>query len=447
MEQICALALCLLVSLCSARSPVLPSVIPLDCNATQVLPDLAVDLINEDRDEGFVLKPVRIKSVFQQESVKMKGGFIYYLDLDVIETTCSVVSGKKWKECNDDISFHKQVSGQCKAIILIAKPWRILKLLNYNCTLSTVPSSTIVRICPDCPTVIDITDELKEKADLMVQKFNADGNETRYFKVNNVERVRSQWVFGASYFLLFTIKETDCLKTQADVNLAKCNFLKDNEAEVGFCKGNSYTSIEQVEVLDVSCEIYDPTDDDNSNEQCGLGEESSKFDQRKKNHDAKGRGEAGPDRHRHKHGRRHRGHRHHHCHHGHHHKHAHPHHHHHHHHHHHQHMNHTNQHDKSHDHHGHRNHTSEGHGSSSEENNDNKPHEKRTKGSVQIYYLTDDSTKVPTPTISRPPPSPGRHRKYKFDNIDFPNEDSPLKTCPGEPLVDLPQVVQDNVFA
>ncbi|XP_075058330.1 fetuin-B-like [Mixophyes fleayi] len=440
MKQICALALFLLVSLCSARSPpLLPSVIPLDCNATQIQSDLAVDLINEDRDEGFVFKPIRIKSVFQQESTKIKGASIYYLDLDVIETECSVLSGKKWKECDERIPIHEQVTGHCKAIILISRPWRILKLLNYNCTLSTVPSSTIHRMCPDCPTVIEITDKIKEKADLLVQKFNAESNETRYFKVDDIERVRLQWVFGASYFLLFTIKETDCLKTQADVNLANCNSLKDHEAHVGFCKGSSFISRDQVELLSVSCEIYNPTDDDDSHEQCGLGQESQKVQQGKENNDGKGPGEAGPDHHRHKHGRHHRGHKRHHCHPGHHHKHAHPHHHHHHH-----HLNHTHQHDQSHDHHGQRNHTSEGHGSSSEENNDNKPHEKRTKGSVQIYYPMDDSTKLPTPTISRPPPPPGKHRS---DNIDFPNEDSPLKTCPGEPLVDLPQVVQDKIFA
>lgn len=56
----------LLVSLCSATSPPFPSVIPLDCNETQAQTEVAINLINEDRDEGFVFKPVRVRSVFQQ---------------------------------------------------------------------------------------------------------------------------------------------------------------------------------------------------------------------------------------------------------------------------------------------------------------------------------------------------------------------------------------------
>lgn len=68
MEPICALALCLLLSLCSATSPQKPPTLtPLNCNETNSQVGLATDLINEKRREGFVIRPVRTLSIFEQQ--------------------------------------------------------------------------------------------------------------------------------------------------------------------------------------------------------------------------------------------------------------------------------------------------------------------------------------------------------------------------------------------
>lgn len=98
--------------------------------------------------------------------------------------------------------------------------------------------------------------------------------------------------------------------------------------------------------------------------------------------------------------------------------------------HHHDHQSHSHTHDPAHHHHhhDHRNHTADEHGSSSEENT-NKQHFKRTKGSVQVYYLDEENLSPPVPTIVRlPGPS-----KNIPEVADFPNKASPLQTCPSEP--------------
>ncbi|KAM4043777.1 fetuin-B-like [Anomaloglossus baeobatrachus] len=466
MERIFVVAL--LVSLCSATSPPHPNIISLDCNATEIQADLAVDLINEDRKEGFLFRPVRVESVFMQESVKLPGSNIYYVDLDVIETDCHVLSGKSWKECNNDIPFHETIFGHCKAIIFIARPWRILKLMNYNCTISPVPLRSVVHVCPDCPSLVrDISPKIEEKVNLVAEQFNKDSNnnETHYFKVDHIERVTTQYVFGQSYFFSFIVKETECLKTDSNVDLANCKFLKDSEAEVGFCKGSSFHTPDRKENVQGSCEIYDPKPDKHDHghkhRHCHHGHDSSKTDQGQEKPDApkveeadvkqEGTGEAGqgkdvPDNcGHHKHG---------HCpHHGcrrHHHQHPHHHHRHHPHHHHHQHdqKNDNHNHDASHHHDHHHNHTSSHDGSSSEEHAEKKSFKKRSKGSIQFHFLSDDENSVPVPTIVRlppPPQHPGKHGKH--DDIEFPSEHSKLSTCPGEPLVVLPEIVKNFLFA
>lgn len=477
MEQFVIIAL--LVALCSATSPPFPNIIALDCNETLFETDVAMNLINEHRDEGFVFRPVRIKSVFQQEPVRKPGGFIYYMDLDVVETKCSVLSGKSWKECsNDDIAMHEIVFGHCKVITVISRPWRILKLLNYNCTLGTVPSMAVARMCPDCPSpVSDITPRIKAKANLIIQQFNKESNQTHHFKVDEIERVRTQYMFGESLFFNVIIKETECLKTQADVNLDDCAFRADKDAHVGFCTGGSYHTPDRQEKYYVSCEIYNPRVDkdydDHRHRLCGHGPDRSSNKQGEekntvpsvdaaeevqKDAGEAGKGKEAPGNCEHERCPLQRGHKHHRCRHDHHHHHHphhhndshhhdHPHHHDHSHHHHHHHPHHHDHPHHHHHHHDHHNHTASKEGSSSEEHSDKKPFEKRSKGSVEIYYLSAVEDHIPHPTIVHQPlkyEKPGKHGK--FDNIEFPSEQSKLKTCPGEPMVELPQIVQDYLF-
>ncbi|XP_068137212.1 fetuin-B-like [Hyperolius riggenbachi] len=464
MGRVCALVVCFLVSLCSATSPPkpLPILTPLNCNESTVQTDISMDLINEHREEGFALRPVRTKAIYEQVERSVPGAAVYYVDVDVIETGCHVLSGKGWKDCNKEVQFHELVFGECKAIVYIARPMRILKLLNYKCTLTPVPSSTIVQTCPDCPVIVkEITLEIKTKAAHLVEKFNKESNETKHFKLDNIERVRTQWVFGQSYFFYFTIKETECLKTQADVNIENCKTLHDHEAHVGFCIGSVWNTPEKTEGLSVNCEIYNPRDDDHHHPhhhghgKCGGEKEGAQVDATKGTSDVPGADEAGTgeatpgeaDKHRdHKH-HCHPGHHHHHRHHpGHHdHHHDHPGHHHHHHHH-HDSKDPTQQHD--HHHHDHK-HNDTDHGSSSEESTGAKPFKKPSKGSVDIYYDYDGTkaTAPPVPTITRSSQF-RRHLPWKHmpETVDFPNEPPALQTCPEAPRSDVPARVRDYMF-
>ncbi|XP_044147137.1 fetuin-B-like isoform X2 [Bufo gargarizans] len=331
------------------------------------------------------------------------------MDLDVVETKCSVLSGKSWKECsNDNISFPEMVSGHCKVITFISKTSRSQRLLNYNCTLGTVPSRTVARICVACPFLMSNTAPyIKAKANRVIQQFNEDSNKTHHFKVDKIERVRTQYKYGQLYFFELIIKETECLRTQAYVNLDDCVFRADKDAHVGFCTGGVYHTPERQEKYYVSCEIYNPRVDkdydDHRHRLCGHGPDRSNNERGEENTtvpgaDAaeemqKGAGEAGKGKEAPgncEHGRcpLHRGHKHHRC-----------------------------------------------------------RHEKRSKSSLGIYYLFAVGECVPHPTIVHQPQKykkPGKHGK--FDYIEFPSEQSKLKTCPGEPMVELPQIVQDCLF-
>ncbi|XP_078522720.1 fetuin-B-like isoform X2 [Lissotriton helveticus] len=254
MKQITA-ALCFtLLSLGSALSP--QPLVPEDCNATDVQAGLALDEINKDRDEGYILSLYRVADAHSQPAGP---GRIFYLTIDVVQTTCSVLSGKSWKDCEINPS-HQTVFGQCKAVLYLNLPWRKVKLYSYNCTLSTVPPRLIADMCPDCPLLERITPGYVQKAEELVEKYNMESNNTNYFVLDKVEKASMQWVVGASYFVEFSIRETNCSRSVEDTS--DCEVLEDDKAHVGFCDGESLTPETPFESgLFVSCKIYDPKPD------------------------------------------------------------------------------------------------------------------------------------------------------------------------------------------
>uniref|UniRef100_A0A8C8REX1 Fetuin B n=1 Tax=Pelusios castaneus TaxID=367368 RepID=A0A8C8REX1_9SAUR len=236
-----------------------PSFLPRACNDSDVeaAADLALRQINTNQKEGYVLGLYRIFSV--QEQPQKITGSIFYLILDVVETECHVFSRKMWKDCNKRPE-HETVFGQCKASLYINKPRRIVHLRNYECTLQPVPSSSFLRLCPDCPIRGCPTEpKYLEAAVVSLAKFNKESEQTHYFSVLNVTKASMQWVVGPSHFVEFTVQETSCSKNESIADVSKCKPLSPELAHIGVCKGSVVKSqIDHQQFVSISCQIYDP---------------------------------------------------------------------------------------------------------------------------------------------------------------------------------------------
>ncbi|XP_054840035.1 fetuin-B-like [Eublepharis macularius] len=227
------------------------------CNssAVKIAADLALEKLNADRREGYVLGLQRIFDVHQLRW--QSTGDVFYLTLDVLETNCHILTRKSWKDCKFRPP-HETVYGQCKVTFYINKPWRILHLYNYDCVLRPLPASAITKFCPDCPIPLDPSEpRYQEVATLSLAKFNAESNHVHYFNVRNVTKARSQWVVGPSDFVEYIIQETSCSKSKAVTDLSNCPFLPDETAEVGVCRGSVIDSqIERKKLTSAECEIF-----------------------------------------------------------------------------------------------------------------------------------------------------------------------------------------------
>ncbi|XP_036204446.1 fetuin-B-like [Myotis myotis] len=249
------LVLCTLAMSCTTTSVPLkvPSHLPFllrGCNDADMLAMAASVLqdINNYLKEGYVLSLNRVSAV--QEHRQDGLGSLFYFTLDVLHTTCHVLSKKLWRDC-EERHLHEQVYGKCKALYYVNMPLRILYLPAYNCTLRPVSRGKIQNMCPDCPIPANLSDpKVLETATETLASFNKDSESGQYSLVK-VTRASSQWVFGPFYFVEYLIKESPCIKTEA----SSCGYQPTHYGPVGICRGTLHRRFE-VKLVNINCDFF-----------------------------------------------------------------------------------------------------------------------------------------------------------------------------------------------
>ncbi|XP_020666227.3 fetuin-B [Pogona vitticeps] len=288
-----------------ARPPPASQLSSPPCNSSVIktTAEEALDRINADRKEGYVFGLQRIFDV--RELPQGPDSSILYLTLDVLETSCHVLSRKSWKNC-ESRPQHETVYGQCKATLRITRSGEFSFLYNYDCLLRPLSSVAIARLCPDCPTPGDpMETKFQEAAAETLAKFNAENNHRHYFALLNVTKASSQWVVGPAKFVEFTIQETSCSKSKSVSEISTCPFLPPETAETGLCKGSVVASqIEHRTFVTVNCVFFLPQGPDTTEQTPPSGPQSGQQGQ----HSEEGSHEG--DRHHHQRGKGHRHHHH-----------------------------------------------------------------------------------------------------------------------------------------
>ncbi|XP_062439014.1 histidine-rich glycoprotein [Rhea pennata] len=253
--QLLASALFLTLLQCSTAQNE-SSITPADCDTIETDAGVALDLVNRHRRDGYVFGLFRVVDAYEQHTGYSS---IFYLTLDVLETECSVLSGRHWESCKYS-DAHSLVFGQCKIITYTSQ---LLKkshqLYGFNCTVSPVPPDLLE--CKDCPVkveVLEVTEQHKDIAAKALEKYNNEGNHTNYFNVDKVEKILKVTGPSEGHILGFSIKETNCSKSVQHTKMQlECDFLDDWHAQVGFCKA-TISVTEESNGTDINCELYHP---------------------------------------------------------------------------------------------------------------------------------------------------------------------------------------------
>nr|XP_020029677.1 fetuin-B-like isoform X1 [Castor canadensis] len=231
---LCTLTACYVTL--SPPAPVLsPSLLSRGCNDSDVLAfaNFALQDINRDQKEGYVLRLNRVNDVWAQSQGDL--GSLFYFTLDVLETDCHVLSKKAWKDCGARM-FYDSVYGQCKALFFINKPKRVLYVPAYNCTLRPVSRRNIHHICPDCPrrSPVDSSDpNVLEAATESLAKYNRESPSKQYSLIK-VTKASSYWAGSIGYSVEYLIKESPCT-TSSD---SSCSLQSSDSVPIALCKGS-----------------------------------------------------------------------------------------------------------------------------------------------------------------------------------------------------------------
>uniref|UniRef100_A0A671KB61 Si:ch211-262h13.5 n=1 Tax=Sinocyclocheilus anshuiensis TaxID=1608454 RepID=A0A671KB61_9TELE len=218
--------------------------VPCDDKTVENLSRLAITYINEDRQTGYKFALNRITNGL--------AGKVYYLDLDVLETKCHVLSPKSWKKCAIRPFMETQISGNCNTTVLHTSEG-FSYLYSYDCTLVPDPPEKLRLRCPVCPLLLPVdSNEAIAAARTSLLKYNRQSTLPVSLTVITITRASHQSSPVPASFVEFTVQECSV----APFPEVLCEPGHEGKEPVGFCVGEVFGHGQQD--VKVSCEIFRP---------------------------------------------------------------------------------------------------------------------------------------------------------------------------------------------
>ncbi|KAI5614713.1 hypothetical protein C0J50_3525, partial [Silurus asotus] len=230
--------------------------VPCDDKSVMKLARLAVNYINEDRQEGYKFALNRVFNVHVHP--QGPAGKVYYLDLDILETKCHVLSRKSWKRCDIRPFMETQITGNCNTTILHT-PDGFSYLYSYDCTLVPAPTEKLQKTCPDCPLLLPVdSDRAVSSAKITLRSYNGQSTLPVQLTVAAITR--------ASHQLQPVLSSTLCRSALSHrwMKLCVCQQMQGKGCNVllfqaiGFCVGAVFGAEATPTDVKVSCEIFHP---------------------------------------------------------------------------------------------------------------------------------------------------------------------------------------------
>ncbi|XP_059425901.1 alpha-2-HS-glycoprotein 1 [Carassius carassius] len=210
----------------------------------------AESFINDRHRHGYKFKFVSQDS---RSAEKKSDPCEVILGITLEETECHIVNPKTLDQCKTRMETQTKVTAKCNVTVSSVQGKASVK--RYTCDTEPASHEILVTKCPDCPSLLPLHDPKGlESVKTALQKFNKGSNHKSYFKLMEVGRISTQWMFsGQSFFSQFAIMETNCTNKEVPQNEESCKALCGEKARYGFCKATMVGIEEPV----VECEIYE----------------------------------------------------------------------------------------------------------------------------------------------------------------------------------------------
>ncbi|NXR15668.1 FETUA protein, partial [Semnornis frantzii] len=243
-------ALILLVQLPIHKAAPAAPPAPLGCDdpESEAAAEAAVNYINGHSHHGykFVLNQIENIRVLRQGA----NNEIIFLELDLLETTCHILSPTPLANCTVRSFTDHAVEGDCD--VKLQKVNGELSVLASKCHSNADSNEDIHDVCPDCPLLALSNDtEVLATVTEALSDYNSK-NAGAYLKLLEIGRAKIQYHPAHIVFVEFAVAATNCSTEEA--NVEACQLLPDHQSNFGFCTATKV--IRPTQELQVNCQVY-----------------------------------------------------------------------------------------------------------------------------------------------------------------------------------------------
>ncbi|NXP92842.1 FETUA protein, partial [Passerina amoena] len=225
---------------------------PLGCDDPESVAaaDFAVNYINGHSHHGYKFAWNRIEDI--RVVPQGPNNDIIFLELDLLETTCPILSPTPLENCTVRSFAEHAVEGDCD--VKLQKVDGILSVLASKCHSHADSSEDIRKVCPDCPLLARMNDtEVLETVSAALNDYNSKTTDS-YLRLLEIGRAKIQYHPGHVVVTEFAVGATNCSAQEAKANVGACQLLPEDQSNFGFCTAVMVKAPSQD--LQVDCQLY-----------------------------------------------------------------------------------------------------------------------------------------------------------------------------------------------
>ncbi|NXK72707.1 FETUA protein, partial [Amazona guildingii] len=226
--------------------------VPLGCDdpESEAAAEVAVNYINSHSQHGYKFALNRIENI----RVLPQGlnNDIIFLELDLLETTCPILSPTPLANCTVRSFTEHAVEGDCD--VKLQRVDGILSVLASKCHSHADSSEDVLQLCPDCPLLASLNNT--EVLTTVTTALNYHNSKTAdaYLRLLEIGRAKIQYHPTHVVSVEFAVVATNCSAEVARVNVEACQLLPEDQSNFGFCTATMVTRPSQD--LKVDCQLY-----------------------------------------------------------------------------------------------------------------------------------------------------------------------------------------------
>ncbi|NXA63482.1 FETUA protein, partial [Mohoua ochrocephala] len=225
---------------------------PLGCDDPESVAaaEAAVNYINGHSHHGYKFALNRIEDI--RVVPQGPNNDIIFLELDLLETTCPILSPTPLANCTVRSFAEHAVEGDCD--VKLQKVDGTLSVLASKCHSHADSSEDILKVCPDCPLLASLNNtEVLGTVSAALNDYNSKTTDS-YLRLLEIGRAKIQYHPAHTVVAEFAVGATNCSAEEAKANAGACQLLPEDQSNFGFCTAVMVKLPSQD--LQVDCQLY-----------------------------------------------------------------------------------------------------------------------------------------------------------------------------------------------